>query len=80
MKSNKNTSNLKAQLTTIPGLKYFNEVDTELRKVTWPSRQQVIRMSAIVIIVSVAIGAFLGALDLGFTSLVSYVVTLTNSN
>jgi preprotein translocase subunit SecE len=54
----------------IPRLGYFREVIGELRKVVWPTRDETRRLTIMVIIISVAIGIFLGAIDLGFTRLV----------
>ena len=45
------------------------EVYSELRKVTWPSRQETTRLTALVIIISVAIGVLLGLIDIGFSRL-----------
>ena len=47
---------------------FFKEVKAELDKIVWPTREQTIRYSILVIIVAVASGAFLGGLD--------YVLTL----
>jgi len=47
---------------------FLKEVKEELDKVIWPSREQTIRYSALVIIVAVGVGLFLGGLD--------YVLTL----
>ena len=54
----------------IPRLGYLREVIGELRKVVWPTRDETRRLTIMVIIISVAIGIFLGAVDLGFTRLV----------
>jgi len=48
---------------------FFGEVISELKKVTWPSRQETIRLTLLVITVSVAIGIALGILDLLFARL-----------
>jgi len=50
--------------------KFIGETIAELRKVVWLSRREVIYLSALVLIVSIAAGIFLGALDYGFTALV----------
>jgi preprotein translocase subunit SecE len=50
---------------------YLQEVKTELKKVIWPSKQHLIKATVLVLIVSVAVGALLGGLDLLFTSLLS---------
>ena len=53
----------------IPRLGYFREVMGELKKVIWPTREETRRLTIMVIIISVAVGAFLGALDMGFSRL-----------
>jgi preprotein translocase subunit SecE len=45
---------------------FFAEVIAELRKAHWPSRQEALRLSALVFIVCAVVGAILGALDYGF--------------
>lgn len=55
-------------------IKYFTQVNQELQKVTWPSREQTIQMTSIVIIVSLVTGIYLGALDLIFTRLMAYLI------
>ncbi len=47
----------------------FGDIVAELRRVTWPTRQETFRLSLMVIAVSAAIGAFLGLVDLGFARL-----------
>ena len=47
------------------------EVITELRRVTWPSREEAIRLTIMVIIVSGIVGLFLGAVDYVFNFLVT---------
>jgi len=53
----------------IPRLGYFREVIGELKKVIWPTREETRRLTIMVIIISVAVGVFLGAIDMGFTEL-----------
>jgi preprotein translocase subunit SecE len=48
---------------------FFVEVVAELRRAHWPTRQEALRLSLLVLVVIVVIGAILGALDLGFTKL-----------
>jgi preprotein translocase subunit SecE len=52
---------------------FFGDVIGELRKVTWPSRRDTVRLTIIVIIVCFVVGIFLGALDYGFSELVARV-------
>ena len=51
------------------GLSGITEIVSELRRVTWPSYDETFRLSVMVIAVSIAIGIFLGVVDLGFSSL-----------
>ncbi len=48
---------------------FLGEIIAELKKVVWLSRREVIYLTALVIIVSVALGVILGFIDLGFTRL-----------
>jgi len=50
------------------------EIISELRKVVWPSRQEAIRLTIMVIVVSVAIGILLGLVDMVFTELVRFLL------
>ena len=50
---------------------YFKEVRIEMAKVKWPTRQETINYTIIVIGVSLAVAAFLGALDFIFTYLLN---------
>ncbi len=47
----------------------FGEVVSELRRVTWPTREETMRLTLMVIAVSATIGAFLGVVDLGYAEL-----------
>ncbi|MBI3273848.1 MAG: preprotein translocase subunit SecE [Candidatus Colwellbacteria bacterium] len=42
---------------------YVKEVRIELKKVTWPTRQETIRYTLMVIIISAVTAVFLGAID-----------------
>ena len=49
------------------------DIIDELKKVVWPTRQEAIRLTLMVLAVCVAVGIFLGALDYGFAELVTKV-------
>ena len=51
------------------GLSGIAEIISELRRVTWPTYEETFRLSVMVIAVAAAVGAFLGAVDLGFSGL-----------
>ena len=44
--------------------RYFSETLGELHKVSWPTRQQAVQLTIIVLAVMVFMGAFLGLVDL----------------
>lgn len=54
---------------------FIKEVRTELTKVTWPTRQDTIRLTLIVVAISVAVGLYLGGLDLLFTQMLKFLVS-----
>ena len=45
---------------------FFQQVRGELMKVTFPSREEVIRLTTLVLIISLLVGLYLGALDFLF--------------
>lgn len=53
--------------------RWIMDIVTELRKVVWPTRQDTIRLTVVVVIISGVIGAALGGIDLGFAWIVEHV-------
>lgn len=45
---------------------FLREVIAELRKVTWPTRAETVKLTVVVIVLSALVGAFIGALDITF--------------
>jgi preprotein translocase subunit SecE len=54
---------------------YFSEIINELKKVVWLTRREVVYLTALVLIVTIIAGIILGALDYGFSQLVSKILT-----
>jgi len=50
------------------------DIITELRKVVWPSRQDTVHLTIVVVVVAVIMGAILGAIDVGFGWLVDRIL------
>ena len=48
---------------------FLKEVKSELAKVTWPTRDQVIKLTIVVVAVSFIIGLYIGGLDLIMTKI-----------
>lgn len=55
-------------------VKWWNETLGELRKVTWPTKEDAYRMTKIVLVVVVAMAAFLGIIDYLFSALIGAIV------
>lgn len=53
---------------------YFTRAAEELKKVSWPSRQETLQKTILVVIISLAIAAYLGFLDYIFTLALERVV------
>jgi preprotein translocase subunit SecE len=51
--------------------RYFDEVWSELKKVSWPTREQVRNLTVLVFAISVVIGLYITVLDRGLLFLVS---------
>ncbi len=50
---------------------FLKEVRLEMGKVNWPTRQQTIRYTLIIVGISAVVAAFLGALDFAFVFLLN---------
>jgi len=48
-------------------VQFLKEVKVEMKKVTWPTRQQTVKYTLIVIGISLGVAIFLGGLDYIFT-------------
>ncbi len=51
-------------------INFFVEAKGELMKVNWPSQKDLIRYTVLVVVISLAVAIFLGALDTLFSYLV----------
>jgi len=59
-----NLKNLPNKIVT-----FLKEVRLEMKKVNWPTRQETIKYTLIIIGISVAVAIFLGGLDVLFTNI-----------
>lgn len=55
-------------------LEFIRSVRVELASVKWPSRQETLRLTGLVIAVSIFVALYIGGLDLAFTSLVQKII------
>ena len=57
--------------TSRQGFRFFTDIISEMKKVTWLSRRELLYLSGLVILVTVVMALLLGVLDYGFTNLVN---------
>ena len=55
--------------------KYFRELKSEMKKVTWPTKDQLVRQTLVVIVAIIIIGLFIFGLDLLFGHLTKLFLT-----
>ena len=46
--------------------RFIMDIVNELRKVVWPTRDTVVHLTVVIVIVTIIIGAVLGLIDIGF--------------
>lgn len=51
-------------------VQFIKEVRVEFTKVSWPSREELTQSTIVVVVVSLIVAAFIGAVDLGLNKLV----------
>lgn len=49
------------------------DIIEELKKVTWPTRQETIKLTTIVIVISLIIGSYIGIIDVLLTKLLEMI-------
>ena len=54
--------------------RFWRETMAELRKVVWPTRDQAVNLTIIVVMTVIAMSAFLGLVDLMLTNLVRLII------
>lgn len=54
--------------------RYFKEVGAELKKVTWPTRQELVKYTGVVLVFIAVFAVVIGAMDLGLTSLLKWII------
>ena len=53
---------------------FFDEVQAELAKVTWPTRKETISTAQVVVVIIVIISLYLGACDSVLNSLIQWIL------
>lgn len=60
-------------MATTP-VSFLRETRDELKKVVWPSRAEVIRLTTVVILVSAIVGFYIGGIDFFLTKFLSLII------
>lgn len=55
---------------------YLKNSYNELKKVTWPTREETTRSTIVVVLFTIGIAAFLGIIDYGFNELLDYALSI----
>lgn len=50
--------------------RFFRDLKSERKKITWPTKQETLKKSWVVMVVLVVLSAIIGLLDLGFSKLI----------
>jgi preprotein translocase subunit SecE len=71
---------IKESLTGIKGIiekiiQFFREVRIEIKKISWPQRNETIASTSIVIIIVLVIGLFLGIVDVGLARIIKIILS-----
>ena len=53
---------------------YLRDTVSELKQISWPTREQTLKLTLIVIAVSILVAVYIGALDFSFTTLLAKLV------
>lgn len=53
---------------------FFSDVKAEFKKVTWPSKEQTLKQTGVVLVIVAIIGVFLGIVDFGLNELVKMII------
>ena len=59
--------------------KYFNDTIQELRKVAWPSKDELIGSTIVVVVMSLLVSIFIGVVDQVLNKLVNLLVKFAGS-
>lgn len=61
-----------------PAVNYFRSSYAELRKVTWPSREQTIRYATTTVVLCAALAAYFGLLDYALSQGLKALISVTS--
>lgn len=54
--------------------RFASDIISELRKVVWPTRDEIVHLTTVVVIITIVLGALLGSVDIGFGWLIDHTI------
>ncbi len=66
----------KTEKSTSKLVKFWNGVKAEFKKITWPDKDDLLKQSIAVVVISVVVGAIITVLDFGMQYGVEFITTL----
>ena len=63
-----------AKTGQIAPVQFISEVIAELKKVTWPTREETIKLTVMVVVISFVVGGFIGGLDILLVKITSLIL------
>jgi preprotein translocase subunit SecE len=64
----------KIKLYADKALQFFSQAKAELKKVTWPTRQQTLASTGVVMVIVVVMALYLGIIDLILAKIVKFIL------
>lgn len=55
-------------------IKYFNDTASEMKQVTWPTQQQSMFYTALVLVITTLVALYIGAFDYLFSQVVNFII------
>ena len=53
---------------------FFHDVTAEFKRVSWPSRENTLKSTGVVVMVSLVVAIFLGIVDLGLANAIKMII------
>ncbi|MCH8074397.1 MAG: preprotein translocase subunit SecE [SAR324 cluster bacterium] len=54
--------------------KFFTDVISEFKRVTWPTREATLKSTGVVLVLTIAVALFLGVIDVGLSESVKLII------
>lgn len=54
---------------------FFSQVKTEMKKVSWPSKGELISSTVVVLVATLLLAIYIGVCDLGLSHIISFMIS-----